>query len=425
MDGPEDRPCGDVRVADVRIVDGTIESIGLLAPRRGDVVRDASGLTMVPGFVQGHVHLCQTLFRGLADDRPLLRWLRECIWPLEARHDSESIRVSAELTVAELLRGGTTAVQAFETVRHTEVAAEVLADSGMAATFGNCLMDLSGDGVPASLAMPRDEALRHCDELRRAFHDRGRLRYAITPRFVLSCSEPLAREAADFARDHGLRVHTHACEHREEVAVVRARFGHDYLTVLDAQGLLGPHASLAHCVHLTEAELDLLAMCGAAVLHCPSANLKLGSGVAEITRLRELGVPVALGADGAPCNNRLSALTELRQAALLQCLAAEPGAWSAAEALWTATRGGALAIGLDDCGVLRAGASADFVLFDLEAPELGAHDDVIAKLVWSAAERHIRHVVVGGRRAVVDGELVGVDLRALAARARDALRRLR
>lgn len=422
MDGPEDAPCGAIRAADVRVEGDRIAAVGAgLEPRPGDVVRDVAGLTILPGFVQGHVHFCQTLFRGLADDRPLLAWLRERIWPLEAAHDAGSVRVSAEVTAAELLRGGTTTVQAIETVHHTEQTFEVARDAGLCATVGNCLMDVPGDGVPDVLAPSAAENLAISEELCRAFHGQQSLRYAVSPRFVLSCTDGLARDAAAFAEENGLRVHTHASEHPEEVAAVRRAFGREYLDVLHAQGLLGERTGLAHCVHLSDPEVERLVGSGATVLHCPSANLKLGSGIARIAAFDARGVGIALGADGAPCNNRLSALTELRQAALMQALGSGPGAWPAERALFAATRGGARALGLEDVGAIRPGMRADLVLLDLRGAELGAGDDPVAQVVWTASEAHVRHVVVGGRDAVVDGRMVDVDVAALAERARTAL----
>jgi 5-methylthioadenosine/S-adenosylhomocysteine deaminase len=436
MDGPVAGPdpsaldasaldrCGLIATRDVRTRGDRIVAVGPdLAAEPGDLIRDAAGLTMLPGFVQGHLHCCQTLFRGLADDLPLMRWLRERIWPLEAAHDPASIRASARLSLAELLRSGTTAIQAIETVRHTEETFAVCEEAGLTAIVGNCLMDLRGDGVPDGLPASARDSLRISEELCRAHHGRGRLQYAVSPRFVLSCSDGLARDAAAFAAAGGLRVHTHASEHREEIAAVAARFGRSYLRVLDDQGLLGRHSGLAHCVHLDADERQLLQDSGAAVLHCPSANLKLGSGIAPIAEYARRGIRIALGADGAPCNNRLSALTELRQAALLQALAAGPGAWPAAAALWAMTRGGALALGLDDLGSIAVGQRADLLLFDLRGLDLGAGSPV-SQLVYSAAEPELRHVVVGGRDAVVDGELRIFDAAAVAAEARDELGRL-
>jgi 5-methylthioadenosine/S-adenosylhomocysteine deaminase len=430
MDAAPHRPLGAVRAGSMRFRGDRIEALGALEAEPGEPVVDGRGLVALPGFVQGHVHATQTLFRGLADDLPLLPWLQQRIWPLEHAHDAESTALSARLTFAELLAGGTTTVQTMESVRHTEETCREALSCGISAIVGNCLMDLGGDGVPAGLPTSAREALARTESLCAEFADSRRLSIAVAPRFLLSCSDGLARDAAALSAQRGLRVHTHAAEHPAELAAVRARFGSDYVEVLHAQGLLGDRTSLAHCVHTTPRERALLVETGTAVLHCPSANLKLGSGIAPIHAYRQLGLRVALGADGAPCNNRLSMLTELRQAALLQNLAAGTGALGAAHALWLATAGGAEALGLDrDVGSLRPGQRADVVLFDLDDPCLpigaaGDPDLLAGAIVFAADERRIRAVICGGEFAVRDGELQRFDRRALAAAAAAALPRV-
>ncbi|MBL9079996.1 MAG: amidohydrolase family protein [Planctomycetes bacterium] len=427
MDGPPDAPLGRLRRGALRCAGDRIVDLGALVPMPGERVVAGRGAVALPGFVQGHVHATQTLFRGLADDLPLLDWLRERIWPLEHAHDAASTRASAQLTFAELLATGTTTVQTMESVRHAEVVAEAALAAGLVAIVGNCLMDLADGGVPAGMPTTAAAAIATTDALRRAFHGRdGRLEIAVAPRFLLSCSDELAAAAADLARRHGLRVHTHADEHPSEVAAVRARFGRDYVEVLHAQGLLGPRTALAHCVHTTARERELLQASDTAVLHCPSTNLKLGSGIAPIAAYRALGLRVALGADGAPCNNRLSMLTELRQAALLQNLAAGPGAWRAEQALWTATRGGAIALGLDDrVGRLAKGLRADVLLFDLDDAALplatATPAQLASALVYAAGERHLQAVLCGGAFVVADGKPCHFDPRAVRADAQAAL----
>lgn len=420
MDGPRTAPLGHVRRGSVRVRGDRIAALGTLSPAADERVVEGGGAFVLPGFVQGHVHATQTLCRGLAGDLPLLPWLQQRIWPFEHAHDAASTRTSARLTCAELLAGGTTTVQTMESVRHTEVTCQEVLQAGLVAIVGNCLMDESAGGVPAGMATSAREALWRTEALWREFHGRaGRLSIAVAPRFLLSCSDGLARDAAGLAQQTGMRVHTHACEHPAELAAVRARFDRDYIEVLHDQGLLGARTSLAHCVHTTAAERALLQATGTAVLHCPSTNLKLGSGMAPIHTYRQSGLRVALGADGAPCNDRLSMLTELRQAALLQALAAGPGAWPAPAALWTATRGGALALGLDHLvGSLQPGKRADLCVFDLGDPLLGgplaAPEGLADRLVYAATERHLRDVVCGGTFVVRHGELLAYDRAELA-----------
>ncbi|MEO6594478.1 MAG: amidohydrolase family protein [Planctomycetota bacterium] len=428
MDGPASAPLGHVRRGSIRIRGDRIETLGELQPVPGERLVEGRGAVATPGFVQGHVHCTQTLFRGLADDLPLLPWLQQRIWPLEHAHDAASTRASARLTFAELLAGGTTTVQTMESVRHTEHTCEEALAAGLTTVIGNCLMDMPGDGVPKGLASTAKEAIATTEALSRQFATpSARLSIAVAPRFLLSCSDELARDAAALAAQRGLRVHTHAAEHPDELAAVRARFGRDYIEVLHEQGLLGSASSLAHCVHTTQRERELLVATGTAVLHCPSTNLKLGSGIAPIHDYRRRGLRVALGADGSPCNNRLSMLTELRQAALLQNLAAGPGAFPAEQALFVATRGGAEALGLDrEVGSLRPGQRADVVLFDLDDALLGSTavpmpERVAPCIVYAASELAIRAVLCGGEFAVADGKLQRFDRRALAEAANAAL----
>lgn len=428
MDGPPEAPLGDVRRGSLRLRGDRIVALGDLAPRPGERTVDGRGDVALPGFVQGHVHCTQTLFRGLACDLPLLPWLQQRIWPLEHAHDEASTRASAQLTFAELLAGGTTTVQTMESVRHTEVTCREALASGLTAIVGNCLMDERGGGVPTGLPATAAENLARTEALWREFHGRdGRLQIAVAPRFLLSCSDGLSRDAAALAKQCGMRVHTHAAEHPDEVKVVRERFGHDYIEVLHDQGLLGETTSLAHCVHTTANERALLTATKTAVLHCPSTNLKLGSGIAPIVAYDRMGLRIAIGADGAPCNDRLSMLTELRQAALLQCLAAGPGALTAARALWFATRGGALALGLDhEVGSLRPGLRADVVLVSFEDPLLhvttgDALAAIAPAIVYAADERHVRSVLCGGEFVKADHAPLRFDRDALRASAAAAL----
>jgi 5-methylthioadenosine/S-adenosylhomocysteine deaminase len=419
MDGPPNDPLGDVRRGSIRIHGGRIAAIGALEPEPGETAVAGDGMVALPGFVQGHLHYCQTLFRGLADDLPLMDWLQRRIWPLEAAHDDASTRASARLSVAELLLGGTTTTQVMESVRHAEQSCAVAAASGMTTVIGNCLMDLADPHAPAGLSTTTDEALELVASLHQQFHGmHGRIHYAVSPRFILSCTDELARAAAEYANAHGLAVHTHACEHPDEIALVRARTGRDYILALHDQGLLSERTSLAHCVHTTHAERDALVATGTAILHCPTTNLKLGSGLAPIAEYRSLGLRVGLGADGAACNNRLSMLTELRQAALLQATIAGPGTWPAATALHAATAGGAAALGLaDEVGSLTPGKRADLVLFDLSPGRgagLGPGGDLVSRLVFTAETANVRHVMVGGEWCVRDGALTSMDAAAIA-----------
>lgn len=413
------------RRRDIVVEAGRIAAIVPDGGSGGDVI-DARGLLVLPGFVQAHVHTCQTLFRGLADDLDLMDWLRYRIWPLEAAHDRDSLRASVRLSCLELLAGGTTTILDMGTVRHTDVIFEEVLGSGLRATIGKCLMDDDPDGiVPAALVEPAEAALQETAGLARRWHGAGggRIRCAVSPRFAVSCSEELLREAARLARETGCLVHTHASESRREIELVRRRTGRANVVWLDEVGLLGPSSAIVHAVHTDAAERRLLAERGASVVHCPSSNLKLASGIAPVTDFLAAGINVALGADGAPCNNRLSMFPEMHLAVLLQALRTGPGALAAAGALRMATVGGARALGLhDEIGILEPGRAADIITLDPSAAAPGG--DPATAVVHVLDVPAVRHVLVDGRLLAADGRVLGLDAAGVRRAATAELRRL-
>ncbi len=405
-------PLRTVLGADILVdADGRIAD---LAPPGGDAAKaaqrsiDASGLVIVPGLVQAHLHLCQTLFRGLAEDRPLLAWLRECIWPLEAAHDPHSMRASARLGIAELLLGGTTSILDMGSVHHTDTLFETALETGIRYTGGKALMD-TGDGVPPGLLETTAVALRENDRLADAWHEQadGRLRYAYSPRFVLTATFDLLRSIGARARANEILVHTHASEQREETDLVRQRFGVPNIQLLANLGLAETTACFAHCVWPEPEEYDVLSSGGASVVHCPSCNMKLGSGAAPIAGYLERGVNVALGADGAASNNRLDGWEELRLAGLLGKFRDGPSALPGPDLFELATIGGARALGLDaDIGSIEVGKQADLAVLDLRRAHAAGPDDVYTRLVYSARATDVRWVTVGGKVMVEESKLV-------------------
>jgi cytosine/adenosine deaminase-related metal-dependent hydrolase len=406
-----------LRGCDVLLAEGRIQAVGprLRAPR-GAEVRDCRGCAVIPGLIQAHVHLCQVLFRNHADGLELLDWLRERIWPFEAAHDARSLRLSAQLGIAELLLGGTTAVLDMATVRHSEQVLRAAAEAGIRYTGGKALMD-QGQLVPAALLDPTDAALREAERLGRRWHgaEDGRLRWALCPRFVLSCSEPLWSGARALSERHGWLIHTHASENKAECEAVRAAVGDDNVAYFERLGLASRRLVLAHCVHLTPREEGVLARTGATAVHCPGANLKLASGVMPLPRLLRRGINVALGGDGAPCNNTLDAFHEMRLAATLHLPRFGPRALPPADVLALATSNGARALGLErEIGSLEEGKRADLAVVDLRAPHLApAGDDLHATLVYGARAGDVRDVAVDGRLLVADRSLATLDARAL------------
>ncbi len=408
MDAAETVVTGDVLVRG-----GRVEAVGEVSSAGADLTIDARGCAVLPGFVQTHVHLCQTLFRGAADDLSLLDWLKRRVWPMEAAHDAASLRASARLGVAEMMRGGTTCALTMETVRHTEEVFRVVEESGFRATVGKCMMD-KGDEVPAGLREEAEDSIRESLALLEKWHGRagGRVRYCFAPRFAVSCTRGLLERVASLARERDVMIHTHASENLSEIELVEHETGLRNVEYLDSLGVSGAHVLLAHCVHLSVDEMELLASKGTHVSHCPSSNMKLGSGVAPVTEMLACGVSVSLGADGAPCNNRLDMFTEMRTAALLQKVSRGADALPAARVLRMATRGGARALGLEaEVGSLEVGKRADVTVVELGRLHTTPQPDVVSTIVYAAEARDVRDVLIDGRVVLRDGGLQTLDER--------------
>ncbi len=368
---------------------------------------NARGLWALPGFVQTHVHLCQTLLRNGPDDLPLLPWLSTHVWPGEAAHDEATLEVSARLGLAELLAGGTTAILDMGTAHHTDAVFRAAMASGARVTSGNALMDDPATN-PAGLYRETAAALGETDRLAKAWHGAkdGRLRVAFCPRFAVSCTDRLLKEVGERAKADGFFVHTHASESVDEVALVARRTGRPNVRYLDDVGISGAHVVLAHVIHVDAAERALLAARGTTVAHCPSSNLKLASGICLVPELRAQGIRVTLGADGAPCNDRLDAFTEMRLAALLPKVRLGPAAISAWDVVRMATSDGAAALALN-AGTLEPGRRADFVLLDPGsgfAQPVAWREDPYGPIVYSMDRSHVAATYVDGVARYVRGE---------------------
>jgi cytosine/adenosine deaminase-related metal-dependent hydrolase len=405
----------------VSVRDGRIASVGPEPSSLHDVVIDAAGAYLLPGFIQTHIHLCQTLFRGYADDLPLLEWLRTRIWPLEAAHTPASLRAAARLAAVELLCSGTTTVLTMETVHDTEAVFEAVAETGIRAAIGKCMMDAPPPDAPPRLREQTRRSIDESLELYRRFDGSaaGRIRAVLAPRFAVSCSRELLEEVARLSAQEQLLVHTHASEQPDEVEVVRRQTGLSNVQYLDQVGLASPRLAAAHCVWVNEQEQAILAARDVKVTHCPGSNLKLGSGLAAVPELMAQEICVSLGADGAACNNHLDMFGEMRLAATLQAPRLGPGALSARQALWMATRNGARALGVErEVGSVEPGKRADLILIDRDAPHLAPGLDPYSTIVYAARPGDVRLTMVDGQILVRDGLAVNLDGREVASEAR-------
>jgi cytosine/adenosine deaminase-related metal-dependent hydrolase len=417
----------DIVEGDVSIRNGRITAVGGTISEPHDRVIDAGGNYVLPGLIQTHIHLCQTLFRGYADDLPLMDWLRRRVWPMEAAHSERTLRAAARLATTELLASGTTAVLTMETVHDTDAVFDEVAKSGLRATIGKCMMDSGGD-VPARLKEDTQASLTESLALRKRWDGAagGRIHAAFAPRFAVSCSRELLEAVATLSDEYDALVHTHASESREEIAIVKQMSGGlSNLEYLASLQLASPMLCTAHCVWVDEREQQLLAEHDVKVMHCPGSNLKLGSGIAPVLELRARGVTVSLGADGAACNNRLDMFEEMRLAAVLQAVRKQPGALPAREVLWMATRAGARTLDLEDeIGSVETGKRADLIVVDRDRPHLAPGPEPYSTLVYAARGSDVRTTIVDGEVLVDDFAPVRVDRREVVHEARLAARDL-
>lgn len=388
---------------------------------------DAEEAVVLPGFIQPHIHLAQTLFQGVTDNVDLMTWLKRHIWPLEAAHGPQSLYCSSLYGIAQLLRSGTTTIVDMGTVRHTNAVFQGIYESGIRAVAGKCLMDI-GEDVPAALMEPWDSGLQESEALFRQWNgqDDNRIRYAFCPRFVISCSDRLLVEVSSVSRTLGAFVHTHAAETQDEVDMVYSRTGLRNIQFLDSMNLLTNKTIVAHGIWLSASELDSIQAAQACLVHCPSSNLKLGSGIAPIAKWKHHGVRFGIGADGAACNDRLDMFTEMRLAALIQRRRPQP--WlSAQEIVEQATIKAAMMLGLDsDIGSITPGKKADLVMV-AGNPRLWDDLDVSSvyrDIVFRAGAEDVALTMVDGKILFHHGDLMSIDIEDVMSMSREHAQRM-
>ncbi len=409
--------------------DGVITQVGPTAelPQQADLVIAAHDCLVMPGLINTHHHLFQSLTRALpgAQGAELFDWLRT-LYPLWARITPEMIAVSAQLALVELMLSGcTTAADHLYLYPHgSRIEEEIQAAQELGIRFhptrGAMSVGASQGGLPPDdLVEDEDAILRDMRRVIEAHHDPRRhslCRVALAPCAPFNVSERLMRASAELARAHGVRLHTHVAETEDENTYCLARVGLRPVAYMQSLGWLGPDVWWAHAVQLAPDEIALLAETGTGVAHCPSSNMRLGSGIAPIRAYLEAGVPVGLAVDGSASNDSGHLLAEARMALLLQRVLGGAGALSARQALEMATLGGAAILGRDDIGALAPGMSADLVGYRLDTPALaGAQADPLAALVLCTPPA-VDFSVIAGQLRIHDGAFCGLDLAALVAR---------
>ena len=371
------------------------------------------GHVLIPGLVNLHTHAAMTLMRGLADDRALMDWLNNHIWPAELRLVSpDFVEDGTLIACAEMLRGGVTCFN--DMYFFPEAVARAALRAGMRAALGMIVIEF-GSPYATDAANYLTKGLATRDR----FKDEPLLSFCLAPHAPFTVSDATFERVATYASELDLPVHVHLHETADEIRESLAAHGARPIRRLQGLGLLGPNLIAVHAVHLLDDEIVLLAAHGCHVAHCPSSNLKLASGVAPASRLAAGGVNVGLGTDGAASNNRLDVLTEMRLAALLaKGITGDATALPAHAVLAMATINAARALGLDDCiGSITPGKSADLTAINLAVPELSPCYDPVSHLVYAAGREHVSHVWVDGELLVEEGRLRGLDAVELAAKA--------
>ena len=412
--------------------DGVIEAVGTTAelPKTADEVIDARNQVVLPGLVNTHHHMYQTLTRALrpAQDRELFGWL-QTLYPVWAKLTPEMVFVSTQIACAELMLSGCTTTSdhlyLFPNGSRLDDSLHAAREIGMRfhAARGAMSVGESAGGLPPDSVVETEAAiLKDTQRVIETFHDSARFamqRIVVAPCSPFSVSRELMRDAALLAREHGVSLHTHLAENDNDIAYTREKFGCTPAEYAESLGWLGSDVWHAHCVKLDAAGIAMFARTGTGVAHCPGSNMRLGSGIAPIRAMVDAGVPVSIAVDGSASNDSSHLLAEARLAMLLARVARVQGgaeSMSAREVLRMATRGGARVLGRDDIGVLAPGMAADFVGFAIdELGTAGARHDPLGALLFCHPPRVLTNVINGQIR-VRDGELQGLDLRALIAR---------
>jgi len=401
----------------VAVRDGRIEAVLPMAEAAGryaDYLRvDLPGHALIPGLVNAHTHAAMALMRGVADDLPLMRWLQEHVWPIEAKHASaQFVKDGTLLACAEMLRGGVTCMN--DMYFFPEAALEAALAAGMRAALGLIVIEF-----PSAYAADPEQYLAKGLALRDEWREHPLASFCLAPHSPYTVSDATFRKVAQLAAELELPVHIHVHETLDEIERSVSEHGARPLQRLERLGLLGPNLIAVHAVHLEPAEIALLARHGSSVAHCPSSNLKLASGFAPVAALLAAGVNVALGTDGAASNNRLDLFQEMRSAALLaKAVARDAAAMPAHAALHAATLGGATALGLEGrIGSIVPGKAADLAAVAFDSIELQPAFDVVSHLVYACGREHVTDVWVGGERVLQDGMLTRLELSDLQGRA--------
>jgi len=369
---------------------------------------------LIPGLINAHTHNPMTLLRGIADDLPLMVWLREHIWPVEnALMGPEFVADGTRLAIAEMLRGGTTCAN--ENYFFSDVSAQVYKAHGFRAVVSAIVIDF-----PSAWAKNDDEYFAKAIELYEQWHADPLVRPALAPHAPYTVNNANFERVRELSEQHNLLVHLHTHETAQEISDSLEQYGQRPLARLDQLGLLNERLLAVHMTQLTEAEMSLCAQRGISVAHCPESNLKLASGFCPASALQRAGVNLAIGTDGCASNNDLDMFSENRSAALLaKAVANDATALDAATTLYAATLGGARALGLgDQIGSIEVGKQADLVCVDVSPLETQPLHNVLSQLIYATGRHQVSDVWIAGQAKLIDRQLVDMDSAAIIANAK-------
>ncbi|WP_018123609.1 amidohydrolase family protein [Desulfovibrio oxyclinae] len=406
--------------AAVAICDGTITACG----DRGDIAeqfeaRETLRLTdafLLPGLINAHTHLPMTLLRGVGDDRPLLQWLREDIWPVEGRLSPELLRLGAALGCAEMIRTGCTAFM--NGYFHEENTGRAAHDAGIRAVLGEGFF-----GFPSPMFPDAESCWTTLRRLRQQYSGHPRIRTSVAPHAVFTVSPDALTASHTLAAELDLPWQIHLAESPEETTSCVEKHGKRPVELLDSLGILDRRCTLHHCVDVSEEDIGRLAETGAKVVHNPASNMKLASGIAPIQRMLDAGVTIGLGTDGAASNNQLNMFREMGLAALGgKVRDHDARAASAASVLDMATRGSAQCLHWPELGTLAPGRPADMCALDLCAPNMLPVNDLISHTTYAATGHEVRMTMCEGRVLYLDGNFRTLDLKGLKSEADKARR---
>ncbi len=367
---------------------------------------NGSGLIMIPGLVNAHTHVPMTLMRGYGDDMPLDKWLFERIFPVEDKLTGDHVYWGSMLGIAEMIACGITSFS--DMYYYCSNISKAVLESGIKANIGRGISCF--DNTKRFADLPAHSELV---ELIDKYHKSGDGRILIdaAPHSEYTTRPDILFDVAEFAKMHKLRVQVHLSETRKEHLECTGRHGKTPARVLRDSGIFDLPVTAAHCVWLTDLDIEMMCEYDVTVAHCPQSNLKLASGIAQVEKMRQAGMKIALGTDSAASNNNLDMFEEMRTAALLaKGVSLDPCALPACKVLYMATRAGALAQGRHDSGDIKQGYLADFVLLDKHRPEMVPCHDVLSNVVYSAGAASVKMTVVNGRTLYRDGNYLTIDI---------------